>query len=46
MVLGGGIVGDDLVELSQLQRGGIVLVFHAHDESGLRLVRFIAQSLP
>lgn len=40
MVLGGGLVGDDLVQLSQLQRCGIVLVIHAHDESGLRFSSF------
>jgi hypothetical protein len=40
MVLGGGLVGDDLVQLSQFQRCGIVLVIHAHDESGLRLSSF------
>ena len=40
MVLGGGFVGDDLEQLSQLQRCGIVLVIHAHDESGLRLSSF------
>ena len=37
MVLGGGFVGDDLVQLSQLQRCGIVLIIHTHDESGLWL---------
>ena len=40
MVFGGGFVGDDLVQLSQLQRCGIVLIIHAHDESGLGLSSF------
>ena len=34
MVLGGGFLDDDLVQLSQVQRCGIVPVIHAHDESG------------
>jgi hypothetical protein len=40
MVPGGGFVGDDLVELLQLQRCRIVLIIHAHDESGLWLSSF------
>lgn len=39
-MLGGGFVRDDLVQLSQIQRCGIVLVIHAHDESGLGLSSF------
>jgi len=39
MVLGGGRGGDDLIQLSQFQRSGIVLVLHADDESWLWLTR-------
>src|SRR5207247_7492629 len=39
MVLGGGRVGDNLIQLSQFQRSGIVLVLHADDESWLWLSR-------
>jgi hypothetical protein len=52
VVLGGGFVGDDLVQLSQLQRCGIVVVIHTHDESELGLCSFhssvvvVAQNAP
>ena len=39
MVLGGGRVGDNLIQLSQFQRSGIVLVLHTDDESWLWLSR-------
>jgi hypothetical protein len=39
-VLGGGIVGDNLIHLSQFQRSGIILVIHAHHEAGLWLSPF------
>src|SRR5436190_13267097 len=39
MVLGGGRVGDNLIQLAQFQRSGIVLVLHADDESWLWVSR-------